>query len=110
VKSAQAYKQGLQASMAQDRWQKGVVRSGTERWQERAGKVGPGRFTEGVGLASQDYIEGVSPYLQTIERLQLPVRFAKGDPRNIQRVAAIAAALHEQKVGPAVETRGPGAR
>ena len=41
----------------------------------------------------------MQPYLETIAATQLPPRFAKGDPRNVQRVAAIAAALRKRKTG-----------
>jgi hypothetical protein len=96
-----AFTQGVQQAIARDGWAKGVSKAGTERWRKRAGQVGPGRFSEGVGLGQGDYAEGVAPYLSKIEQLTLPARGPKGDPRNIQRVAVIATALHELKVGAA---------
>jgi hypothetical protein len=61
--------------------------------------VGAGRFAEGVGLATPTYRDAVAPYLQRIASLSLPVRYAKGDPRNIERVKVIDVALHNLKTG-----------
>jgi hypothetical protein len=101
VAAESAYTQGLQQSLGQKRWTKGVSAAGTEWWQARAKQVGGGRYVEGVGYGQQQYIEGVTPYLDKIQSLTLPPRGPKGAPQNIQRVAAIATALHNLKVGTA---------
>jgi len=81
------------------RYGMGVSKAGTKRWQERAMKKGPSRFAEGVAIARPDYERGWAPYRDVIERTELPPRGPKGDPGNIQRVAAMALALHQAKVG-----------
>lgn len=81
-----------------DLFAKGIRKAGTEKWRDKALSVGPGRFSEGVMVAGPDYEAGFAPYREVIERLTLPPRFPKGDPRNIMRVSAIAEALRERKL------------
>lgn len=97
VASAPAYKEGIQKSIAEGRFEKGVTAAGTEKWQRRASEVGPGRYSQGVQAAAPDYEKGFSKFRDVIERTTLPARFAKGDPRNIERVRAMAKALHDAK-------------
>ena len=93
-----AYKAGLQASLADDRWVKGVAKAGDAKWKEKATTVGPSRWAEGVQQAGQAYQRGFAPYHQALSAVTLPARGAKGDPKNILRVAAIASAMHQVKL------------
>jgi hypothetical protein len=92
------YNSGIQASIAQGRFGKGVRKAGTSKWQEKALSKGPGRWASGVALSADDYEKGFAPYRQVLESLSLPDRGPKGDPKNINRVAAVAKALHDKKV------------
>lgn len=102
-KSATAAKETHKAAMIQaaasDSYGKGVSKAGTGKWQARALQKGPGRFAEGVMVGGDDYEKGFAPYRDEIEKTVLPPRFPKRDPRNVQRVAAIAAALGKKKTG-----------
>ncbi len=93
------YGEGVTAAIAEGRFGKGVVKAGTAKWKRKAVEVGVGRWGPGVRAAAPDYQAGFAPYRDVIEATTLPERFPKGDPRNIDRVAAIAAALHAAKVG-----------
>lgn len=101
AQATQAAEQNWQQAVAQAaqerRFGRGVARAGTQKWQRGVELKGERRYSEGVQVAADAYAQGVAPYLETIERTQLPPRAPKGDPRNIQRVAAIASALHEVK-------------
>lgn len=92
-----AYKAGVSEAVAKDRFVKGVAKAGTEKWKRKAVEVGPARFAQGVQVAQPDYEKGFSPFRDVIEKTTLPPRFAKGDPRNIDRVRVIAAALADAK-------------
>ncbi len=92
------YKKGIQASISQDRFLKGVKKAGTSKWQDGAINKGPGRWAEGINQATGKYEAGFKPYRDVIERTTLPKRGAKGDPANIQRVAILAKALHDEKM------------
>jgi hypothetical protein len=93
-----AYIAGVQASLTRKSWSKGVARAGDARWKARATSVGPSRWAEGVSQAGDSYAKGFAPYAQTLSALTLPARGAKGDPKNISRVAAVANAMHATKL------------
>lgn len=92
-----AYKSGIQASIQKDMFVKGVAKAGTAKWQRNATEVGPRRFSEGVAIRAPEYEKGFAPFREVIEKTTLPPRFAKADPRNIDRVRTMAAALAEAK-------------
>ena len=92
-----AYKAGVTEAVAKDRFLSGVKKAGTEKWKRKAVEVGPARFSQGVQVAQPDYEKGFAPFRDVIEKTTLPPRFAKGDPRNIDRVKVIAAALAAEK-------------
>ena len=77
---------------------KGVQAAGTPKWQQKSVSKGAPRYAPGVADALPDYSKGFEKFRQVIESTQLPPRFAKGDPRNIERVRTIASALRKAKV------------
>lgn len=102
-KSASGAKETHKAAMVQaaasDAYGKGVAKAGTAKWQSRALQKGPGRFAEGVMVGGDDYEKGFAPYRDEIEKTVLPPKFPRRDPRNVQRVSAIATALGKKKTG-----------
>lgn len=96
--AAKNFASGVQAAISADRFSKGVKKAGTKKWQDNAIEKGAARFSQGVALAEQAYANGFSPYRTVIQNLNLPPRGPKGDPANIQRVSAIATALHSEKL------------
>jgi len=100
TKSAEArYEQGVQAAIQKKRFGKGVDDAGTTKWQEKTIEKGTQRWGPGVQVAQADMASGFEPYRAVISGLTLPQKYPKGDPRNIQRVASVATALHTKKVG-----------
>ncbi|GAJ20672.1 unnamed protein product, partial [marine sediment metagenome] len=93
------WKLGIDAAHAKDLFAKGVDKAGTKKWQDRALKLGPGRFSEGVYIAGPDYMKGFAPYHAVLERTTLPPRFPRGDIRNYERSKVPGVALHAEKVG-----------
>ena len=92
------YKEAITKSLQKDSFKKGVVKAGDEAWLKGAIEKGVSRYPSGVAQAESKYQEKISPYLDTIESTSMPPRYPKGDPRNIQRVVAIAKALHDKKI------------
>lgn len=92
------YEAGVQASISRKDFGKGVARAGNDKWQKNTLEKGPARWQQGVSLSTDAYAKGFQPYHDTINRLTLPARGPKGDPSNIQRVAVVAAALHNTKI------------
>ena len=98
IAANETWKAGVAAASAGDRFGKGVKKVGTSKWKDRAARKGPSRFAEGVIIGRPDYQKAFSPFAETIKATTLPERFPKGDPRNIDRVAAISKALHEKRL------------
>lgn len=96
--AAQTYAAGVQAAIGNGSFAKGVSKAGTGKWQRKAAGVGAQRFGPGVQAAQGDFQNGVAPYLDVLRNLTLPPRAPKGDPGNIQRVAAVAQALRQKKL------------
>jgi hypothetical protein len=92
------YEKGVQAAISRKGYGKGIARAGTAAWQNGARTKGVSRWSAGISLAQDKYTKGFEPYRAVIASLNLPVRGAKGDPANINRVAAVAKALHDKKL------------
>ena len=95
----ESHKAAMVAAAAADSYNKGVNKAGSARWQDRAIRKGPGRFAEGVVVGAADYGTGFAPYADTIKATTLPVRFPRGDLRNLDRVKTISQALRKKKMG-----------
>lgn len=93
------YKAGVQEAIARGAFGKGVTAAGDQKWQSKALAKGPTRFAEGVAISAPDYQTAIAPYLDVIAATTLPPRFAKGDPRNVERVRVLAIALRKRKTG-----------
>lgn len=98
IAAESAWASGVQDAITQGRFAKGVRKAGTEKWQRKAIKVGVRRWSEGIREAEVDYQSGFAPYHETLSRLTLPERGARGDPKNIERVRVIAQALHKKRL------------
>lgn len=98
--AAQAtYGQGVQAAIANNSFAKGVQKAGDGKWQANATGKGAQRYPSGVQAGQSNYAAAVTPYFNAIANVQLPPRFPKGDPQNVNRVTAIINALRAHKVG-----------
>jgi len=92
-----AWKAGVQAAVQRDGFKKGVAKSGTAKWQDRAIKLGPSRFGPGVQAAQGDYEAGFAPYREAIAGVALPPRGPRRSPQNMQRVNAMVTAISQRK-------------
>lgn len=99
VDAEDRYEAGIKASIARKSFGKGVRAVGTAKQQAATILKGITRWPEGVRIAEPDMEKGMEPVVSVLEGLTLPPRFPTGDPRNIERVKAIAAALHKMKTG-----------
>lgn len=96
-RAAETYKTAVTKAANEGRFQRGVVKAGTQKQMQASMQKGSQRFTEGVAIAQPEYTNAMGPVLQTIAAVQLPPRGPKGDPKNLDRVKAIDAALHQAK-------------
>lgn len=97
VAANEAWKGGVQAAVAGDRFKRGVTKAGTAKWQDRALKLGPARYGPGVTIAQPDFEAGFAPYREAIAATVLPPRGPRRSPQNLQRVNAMVAAISARK-------------
>lgn len=97
--AADNYAAGVQQAIGDQRFRRGVEMAGAAKFTGRAATLGAQRYPTGVAAAEGDFAKGAQPYMQTIAGLTLPPRRPKGDPANMQRSQAVAAALRAQKIG-----------
>jgi hypothetical protein len=93
------YADGVQSAINEGRFGKGVSNAGSNKWSRKVVDIGTKRWGAGVQAAAQDMQKGFAAYHDVIQSTSLPPRFPAGDPRNFDRVAAIANALHQRKIG-----------
>jgi len=99
VAAGDAWKAGVTQAMAQDSFRKGVTAAGTAKWQAATIEKGPARWQQGVAIGQGAYEAGYEPYRAAIERLTLPPKYAKRDPRNLERVKAVVDAMIKVRTG-----------
>lgn len=95
--SEDRYEEGVQKAIQLKAFGRGVREAGTAKYQKGVADKGASRWPVGIRLALAAFIKGFGPYRDEIERTTLPQRYARRDPRNIDRVAAIDKALAELK-------------
>jgi len=92
------YKEGVQKSITENRFKRGIDKTSTDDWKNKTISKGQNRWGEGVAIGADAYEKGISPYLSVASSLDLGPKFPRGDPRNIDRVAKIAKALHAKRI------------
>ena len=93
------YEEGVKAAITRKSFGKGVKKVGTAKQKAKTILKGIPRWSEGVRVAESDMESGMKPVVDTLKALELPKRYATGDPRNIERVKVIQQALHKLKTG-----------
>ena len=90
------YEDGVKAAMAQKRFGKDVAEAGTAKQQKASIEKGveEGRWAGGVRVAEPEMARGMDDVVRVMEAVKLPPKYAKGDPRNYERVKVIGTALH----------------
>ncbi|GAH59788.1 unnamed protein product, partial [marine sediment metagenome] len=81
-----------------ERFRRGVVRAGAEKFARKIRDVGRDRFGPGVSAAVADYKTGAEPYFSTIAALTLSPRKPRGDPANYNRVQEVGKALNAKRL------------
>jgi len=92
------YHKAITAAGIADRFVGGVKRAGAAKYARKIVDVAKDRFAPGIHAARQDYIERVTPFLETIAALTLPKRGPRGDPANYNRVEAVGKALSAKRL------------
>ena len=98
IAATQSYNQGVSEAIARDAFAKGVRKAGTAKWQEKSKSVGVQRYPQGVAGAKADWQTGFSPYASVLGAISLPQKGPRGAAGNLERVRAVADALHNKRV------------
>lgn len=95
------YQQALTESFSRDAYAKGLSRSGKGGWLAGVEQKGQQNFSTGVSadIARNKYVQNSSKYDSARKAADGLPRAARGNPANLNRVAAVAAALRAVKVG-----------
>lgn len=95
--SAENYSAGVQDAIGRGAFASGVNEAGDDKWRRKTVEIGAARWGPGVRAAVDDYEKGFAPFRDVIERTTLPARAPRGDPRNMERAAVMAAALSKAR-------------
>ncbi len=96
--AADTYRQAITSAGIGERFRRGVMKAGAQKFARKVAAVARERFSSGVAAAQGDYSEGVAPYLQVISGLTLSARKPRGDPANYRRVEEIGKALNSKRI------------
>jgi len=96
--SESAYEQGVQDAVANKRFGAGVRKAGSQKYQDRATKLGPDRYRTGVAEGAADWGKGYAPHAQALSSLELPVKGMRGSEQNYGRSRAVGQALRAKKL------------
>lgn len=99
AQAAPAWEQGVAEAVGNKRFERGVSKAGTAKWQAAAISKGSVRYGPGVSQAQPAFAAGFGPVLQIIQGVNLPPRAPAGSPSNAQRITILNDALHRAKVG-----------
>lgn len=91
----ETYVAGVTEAAGRNAFAKGIAAAGDEKWRRKTVELGTQRWAPGIRAAVSDFEVGFAPYKEALEKLTLPPRAPRGDPRNLERVAAVARALSE---------------
>ncbi len=91
--AAGAFVSGIQAAIAEKRFERGVDRTGDSGWQEPTISKGVQRWGPGVQLAQSKFAQRFAKFASALAAVNLPPRFARRDPRNLDRVKAVVDAM-----------------
>ncbi|KKN37955.1 hypothetical protein LCGC14_0758420 [marine sediment metagenome] len=92
------YNQAITAPGIKERFRRGVIRAGAEKFARKIRDVGRDRFSPGITAAVTDYKAGAEPYFSTLAALTLSARKPKGDPANYNRVMEVGKALNAKRL------------
>jgi len=93
------YEEGVRKAITNKSFGKGVKKCGTSGQQSACIEKGIPRWPEGIRMGEGNMTSGMEPVIKTLEATSLPPRYPKGDPRNLERVKVVCAALHKMKTG-----------
>lgn len=99
IASKGIYQQSLQESFARGAYEKGLQRSGKNKWQARSIALGAQRYSGGVGESVDSYATQSARFDGARGAAAALPRGIKGSETNLARVKAVVMAQRAVKVG-----------
>ena len=96
--AADNFHQAITAPGIKERFRRGVVKAGANKYARKIRDVAKDRFGPGVTAAVDDFKMGVEPYFATLAAITLSPRKPRGDPANYRRVEEIGKALNAKRL------------
>lgn len=93
------YSQGVQAAISRNAYQQGVQAAGAGKYSTGVQQKGSTRYAGGITAGKTAFQSGMQGVVGVLQGLSLPQRGARGDPANLQRVAAVDQALRAYATG-----------
>jgi hypothetical protein len=98
IAAASLWQQAVAAPAALASFTSGLNKSGEQGWLNGVNVKGKARYAGGITAGMAKFTTNITPFLQAIAGITLPAKGLRGSAQNIQRVAAIAEALHTLKL------------
>ena len=98
IAAAPLWQQAVTSPAALNAFQAGLRAAGEQGWLNGALNKGAARYPGGITAGVGKFSANITPFLQAIAGLSLPAKGIRGSAQNIQRVAAVASALHSLKL------------
>ncbi len=96
--AADNFHMAITAANIKERFRRGVVRAGATKYARKVEAVAASRYSEGVGVAKDDYKTGAEPFFSTLAAITLSPRKPRGDPANYRRVEEVGKALNAKRL------------
>ena len=97
IEAKDNYAMGVNSAIAEDRYAKGLQKSGDAKWQKGIREKGQQRYQQGVVGAQDEYRAGFQPYASALTGLELGPKGPKG--QNYGRVQQVGEMLRAVKKG-----------
>jgi hypothetical protein len=98
IAAAPLWQQAVASPAAAAAFTSGLNKSGDQGWLNGVNTKGKARYGGGITAGLNKFQTNITPFLQAIAGVNLPAKGLRGSAQNIQRVAAIAEALHTLKL------------
>ena len=98
IAAAGNWQSAVSSGNALARFKAGLAAAGDQGWQAGASGKGANHYADGVRGGASKWATNTQPYLAILSGLNLPAKGIRGSDANIQRVSAVAAALHTAKM------------
>lgn len=97
--SADTWQQAVTSPTAKALFVSNLNAAGDAAWQQGVLTKGKDRYAPGVAQGKGKWQNGVQPYLQALQSLQLPPRGLRRSAQNMARVQAVVTAMANVKTG-----------